>query len=191
MSNSSAVADDPLADLLQRAQIGDPAARERLFAVAYEELRIQARAQLRGGGRNTYLDTTVLVHESFLRFMQAGQLIGQDRGHFFAYAGRIMRSVVVDFARKRQAERRGGQVQHVPLDTQLAEDLRASDEDLLRIDEALQALQEADERLVRVVEMRFFAGMTEAEVADALGIADRTVRRDWEKAKLLLTATLR
>lgn len=184
-------ADDPLADLLERAQGGDAVARERLFAVAYDELRVQARAQLRGGGRNTYLDTTVLVHESFLRFMQAGQLNGKDRGHFFAYAGRIMRSVVVDFARKRQAERRGGQVQHVPLDTQLAEDLRASDEELIRIDEALQALQEVDERLVRVVEMRFFVGMTEAEVADALGVADRTVRRDWEKAKLLLTATLR
>ena len=182
---------DPLAELLRRAQAGDRIARERLFAVAYEELRVQARAQLRGGGRNTFLDTTVLVHESFLRFLQAGQLNGSDRGHFFSYAGRIMRSVIVDFARKRQAERRGGQAEHLPLDTQLAEDLRASDEDLIRIDEALQALQAVDERLVQVVEMRFFVGMTEAEVADALGIADRTVRRDWEKAKLLLTATLR
>jgi RNA polymerase sigma factor (TIGR02999 family) len=182
---------DQLTDLLQQAQQGDKAARERLFAVAYEELRACARGQLRGGGRNTLLDTTVLVHESFLRFMQAGQLQGSDRGHFFAYAGRVMRSVIVDFARKRQAERRGGGADHVPLDTQLAEDVRASDEDIVRINDALEALQEVDSRLVQVVEMRFFAGMTEAEVAGALGIADRTVRRDWEKAKLLLTATLR
>ena len=182
---------DQLSNLLQQAQAGDDAARERLFAVAYEELRVQARAQLRGGGRNTLLDTTVLVHESFLRFNQAGQLNGSDRGQFFSYAGRVMRSVIVDFARKRQAERRGGDAEHVSLDTQLAEDVRASDDELIRINEALEALQAVDDRLVRVVEMRFFAGMTEAEVADALGVADRTVRRDWEKAKLLLTATLR
>jgi len=182
---------DQLTDLLQRAQAGDVAARERLFVVAYEELRTQARSQLRSGGRNTLLDTTVLVHESFLRFMQAGQLSGTERGHFFAYAGRVMRSVIVDFARKRQAERRGGDAEHVSLDTQLAEDVRATDEELIRINEALEALQHVDHRLVQVVEMRFFAGMTEAEVADALGVADRTVRRDWEKAKLLLTATLR
>lgn len=182
---------DQLSELLKRAQQGDQSARESLFVAAYEELRRHARAQLRGGGRNTFLDTTVLVHESFLRFVQAGQLQGSDRGHFFSYAGRIMRSVIVDFARKRQTERRGGDADHVPLDTHLAEDLRANDGDMIRIDEALQALQEVDERLVRVVEMRFFAGMTEAEVADALGVTDRTVRRDWEKAKLLLTAALR
>ena len=100
---------------------------------------------LRAGGRNTFLDTTVLVHESFLRFLQAGRLNGSDRGQFFAYAGRIMRSVVVDFARKRQAERRGGELERVALDTQLAEDLRASDEQMLRINEALQALRKSTE----------------------------------------------
>lgn len=182
---------DQLTDLLQQAHGGDKAARERLFAVAYDELRRNARAQLRSGGRNTFLDTTVLVHESYLRFLQAGQLQGSDRGHFFAYAGRVMRSVIIDFARKRQAERRGGDAVHVALDTQLAEDVRASEDDLIRINEALEALQDVDARLVQVVEMRFFIGMTEAEVADALGVADRTVRRDWEKAKLLLTAALR
>jgi RNA polymerase sigma factor (TIGR02999 family) len=182
---------EQLTELLQRAHAGDEAARERLFAVAYEELRTHARSLLRGGGRNTFLDTTVLVHESFLRFLQAGRLNGEDRGHFFAYAGRIMRSVVVDFARKRQAERRGGELERVALDTQLAEDLRASDEQMLRINEALQALDEVDPRLVQVVEMRYFVGMTEPEIAGALGVAERTVRRDWEKAKLLLAATLR
>lgn len=181
---------EQLTELLQQAHAGDEAARERLFAVAYDELCAHARNVLRAGGRNTFLDTTVLVHESFLRFLQAGRLHGNDRDQFFAYAGRIMRSVVVDFARKRQAERRGGEFEHVALDTQLAEDLRASDEQVLRVDEALQTLQEVNARLVQVVEMRYFVGMTETEIARALGITERTVRRDWEKAKLLLLAAL-
>ena len=102
-----------------------------------------------------------------------------------------MRSVVVDFARKRQSERRGGEVAHVSLDTHVEQGVRASDEQTLRINEALQALQETDPRLVQVVEMRYFVGMTETEIAGALGVAERTVRRDWEKAKLLLLASLR
>jgi RNA polymerase sigma factor (TIGR02999 family) len=182
---------EQLTDLLQQAHACDGAARERLFAVAYNELRAHARNVLRAGGRNTFLDTTVLVHESFLRFLQAGRLHGSDRRQFFAYAGRIMRSVVVDFARKRQSERRGGEFEHVALDTQLAEHLRASDEQTLRVDEALEILQEVDARLAQVVEMRYFVGMTETEIADALSITERTVRRDWEKAKLLLLAALR
>jgi len=182
---------DSLTDLLQRARQGDQDAREHLFAVAYEELRNQARAQLRGGGHNTFLDTTVLVHESFLKFIQAGQLHTGDRGHFLAYAGRVMRSVIVEFVRKRQTERRGGDAVHDALDTQLAENLHASDAAIIKINEALQSLQDVDARLVQVVEMRFFAGMTEAEVAEALGIADRAAWRDWEKAKLLLTAVMR
>jgi RNA polymerase sigma factor (TIGR02999 family) len=182
---------DVLKDLLQRAHGGDEVARERLFAVAYEELRSQARAQLRGGGRNTLLNTTVLVHESYLRFLNAGQLTGAERGHFFSYAARVMRSVIVDFARQRQAERRGGDAVHISLNTQLGDNLSAGEDEVVRINDALEALQKLDERLVKVVEMRYFAGMTESEIADALEVTDRTVRRDWEKARLLLAASLR
>lgn len=182
---------DALRDLLQQAHGGDEAARERLFAVAYEELRSQARAQLRGGGRNTLLNTTVLVHESYLRFLNAGQLSGAERGHFFSYAARVMRSVIVDFARQKQAERRGGDAVHISLNTQLAENLSAGEDELVRINDALEALQKLDARLVQVVEMRYFAGMTESEIAEALEVTDRTVRRDWEKARLLLAASLR
>jgi RNA polymerase sigma factor (TIGR02999 family) len=182
---------DPLKDLLQRAHGGDQAAREQLFAVAYEELRSQARAQLRSGGRHTLLDTTVLVHESYLRFLRAGRLTGAERGHFFSYAAQVMRSVIVDSVRQRQADRRGGDAVHVQLDTRFAEDAAATDEQVIKINDALEALEKLDERLVRVVEMRYFAGMTETEVAEALGVTDRTVRRDWQKARLLLAAALR
>jgi RNA polymerase sigma factor (TIGR02999 family) len=181
---------DPLKDLLQRAQSGDQAAREQLFAVAYDELRSQARAQLRSGGRNTLLDTTALVHESYLRFLRAGRLSGAERGQFFAYAAQVMRSVIVDSVRARQADRRGGDAVHVSLDTRFADDVTASDEQVIRINEALESLEKVDARLVRVVEMRYFAGMTEAEVASALGVTDRTVRRDWQKARMLLAAAL-
>jgi RNA polymerase sigma factor (TIGR02999 family) len=182
---------DELKALLQRARDGDEEARTKLFAVAYEELRSRARAQLRDGGRNTLLNTTVLVHESYLRFLQAGQLSGTERGYFFSYAAQVMRSVIVDFARQRQAQRRGGDAIHVSLTTQFAEELVAGDDQVVRNNDALEALQKVDDRLVRVVEMRYFAGMTETEIAEALGVTDRTVRRDWQKARLLLAETLR
>jgi RNA polymerase sigma factor (TIGR02999 family) len=182
---------DELGRLLQRAHRGDKAAREQVFAVAYEELRALARAHLKNGGRNTLLDTTALVHESYLRFRRAGGLAGAERGRFFSYAARVMRSVIVDFARQRQTERRHGNSVHVPISSQLAEELRVSEDQIIKVSDALESLQQLDERLARVVEMRYFAGMTEGEIARALGVTDRTVRRDWEKAKLLLIASLR
>src|ERR1700754_143034 len=182
---------DPLKDLLQKAHEGNESARAQLFAVAYDELRSPPRAQLQGGGRNTLLDTTVLVHESYLRYLNAGQLSNAERGYFFSYAAQVMRSVIVDFARQRQSQRRGGDAVHVSLTTQFAEELIAGDDQVVRINDALEVLQKVDERLVRVVEMRYFAGMTETEIADALGVTDRTVRRDWQKARLLLAEPLR
>jgi RNA polymerase sigma factor (TIGR02999 family) len=182
---------DRLRNLLVEARNGNGDARAQLFAVAYDELRSHARAQLRNGGRSTLLNTTVLVHESYLRFLQAGHLAGVERGQFFSYAAQVMRSVVVDFARHRRAQRRGGDAPHIPLNPELAEQVSAFDDQVVKMDEALEALKGVDERLVHVVEMRYFAGMTEAEVASALGVTERTVRRDWQKARLLLAAALR
>jgi RNA polymerase sigma factor (TIGR02999 family) len=182
---------DQLKALLQSAHDGNEGAREQLFAVAYEELRSRARALLGASGRNTLLNTTVLVHESYLRFSNAGQLSGAERGYFFSYAARVMRSVIVDFARQAQAQRRGGDADHLPLTTQLSEGLAASEDQVVRINDALEDLQNIDERLAQVVEMRYFAGMTESEIAVALSVTERTVRRDWQKARLLLAATLR
>lgn len=182
---------DPLKDLLQKAHEGNETARAQLFAVAYDELRLRARAQLQGGGRNTLLDTTVLVHESYMRYLNAGHLSSAERAHFFSYAAHVMRSVIVDFARRRQAQRRGGDAVHVPLTTQFAESVGVSEDQIVKINDALDELQKLDERLAQVVEMRYFGGMTEGEIAAALGITERTVRRDWLKARLLLAESLR
>jgi RNA polymerase sigma factor (TIGR02999 family) len=180
-----------LTDLLLRANEGDEDARQQLFANAYQELRVLARARLREGGRNTLLDTTTLVHESFLRFVQAGRLRVNDRAHFFAYAASIMRSVIVDFARQRNALRRGGDAEHVTLDTWVNESMAADENQLVDIHDALSRLEATDPQMVRIVEMRFFAGMSEAEIATALNVNERAVRRDWERARLLLSVVLR
>jgi RNA polymerase sigma factor (TIGR02999 family) len=180
-----------LTDLIQRAQGGDAAAFRDLFDATYQDLRILARRRLAGGGRGTLLDTTALVHESFMRFANAGNLQLNDRLHFLRYASHVMRSVIVDIARAGKAERRGGDAPHVTLDTALGDGLAQGEEEILRVHEALEELQSLDARIVKVVEMRYFAGMTEGEVATALGVTDRTVRRDWEKARLLLARALR
>jgi len=177
--------------LLARVTAGDGAARDALFAAAYRELHRLAHARLHdSGGRGTVLDTTALVHESYLRFLHAGQLRGEDRRAFFAYASRVMRSVIVDAVRERQAERRGGDLERLTLDTQLIDNLPAGEDEVLKVHEALEALAQAEPRLARVVEMRYFGGYSEQEVADALDVTDRTVRRDWDKARLLLGAML-
>jgi RNA polymerase sigma factor (TIGR02999 family) len=180
-----------LTDLIHRAQRGDVDAADSLFAATYADLRRLARARLRSGGRNTVLDTSSLVHESYLRFAGAGRLQIEDRVHFMRWAGRVMRSVIVDFARRRQAERRGGDQQRLTLTTGVAGELASGEAEILSVHEALDELAALDGRMAQVVEMRYFGGMTEAEIAEALGITDRTVRRDWEKARLLLREALK
>jgi len=179
-----------LGDLISRVNRGEAGAQEELFAAAYGELHKLARSRLRHGGRSTVLDTTALVHESYLRFLSGNQLRAEDRHAFFAYASKVMRSVIVDSVRERRAERRGGDHERLTLSTQLLEGLAGPEEDVLRVNEALDLLAQAEPRLAKVVEMRYFGGYTEAEVAEALGVNDRTVTRDWEKARLLLASML-
>jgi len=181
---------DGIGGLIARVNAGEPGAQSELFAAAYGELRALARARLRGGGRSTVLDTTALVHESYLRFVRNGRLRSEDRRAFFAYASRVMRAVIVDAVREHLADRRGGAAEWLTLDTQIGDELPAAGRDLLRVEEALQVLAEAEPRLAQVVEMRYFGGYDDAEIADALGVAERTVRRDWNKARLLLAAIL-
>jgi RNA polymerase sigma factor (TIGR02999 family) len=178
-------------DLIQRARHGDAAALQGVFDVAYTELRSLARVRLRKSGRNALLDTTALVHEAYLRFANAGRLNVDDRAHFLRYASHAMRSVIVDTVRERVAARRGGGAPHVTLNSEVDRPADASETEILRVHEALEELALRDARLVQVVEMRYFAGMTDAEVGAALGLNERTVRRDWEKARLLLAEALR
>jgi RNA polymerase sigma factor (TIGR02999 family) len=168
---------------------GDDSGPPELTTQMYRQLRVLARARLRSGGRETLLDTTALVHEAYLR-LAGVEMPPDERRRFLAYASRTMRSVIVDFARKRQAERRGGDLFFVTLTGTLAERPTAAADDIVRVHEALDELAHIDARLAQVVEMRYFAGLTEAQIAQALSISERTVRRDWEKARLLLAGAL-
>jgi RNA polymerase sigma factor (TIGR02999 family) len=165
---------------------------QTLFPALYNELRRLARSKLASGGRHTLLDTSSLVHEAFMRMQRDGGVKVNDREHFMAYAASTMRSVVIDFVRRRNADRRGGGVEHAPLDTQTMQAalVGASDDEILAVHTALLTLEKVDARLVRVVEMRYFAGLTDAEIGSALGVTDRTVRRDWDRARLLLADML-
>jgi RNA polymerase sigma factor (TIGR02999 family) len=179
-----------LTELLGRIQAGDTGARDALFSAAYLELHRLARARLRDGGRNTVLDTTSLVHESYLRFLHAGELRAEDRRAFFAYASQVMRSVIVNSIRERIAEKRGGDQRPLTLSTGLAVNVVDSEETVLKVHEALQDLEKAEPRLAQVAQMRYFGGYSEKEIADTLEVTERTVQRDWEKARLILAAAL-
>lgn len=180
-----------LTALLRRAQQGDAAAADEVFAQSYPLLERIARARLRPHARTPSLDTGSLVHEAYLRFVQSGRLRVEDRVHFQRWAARAMRSIIVDAARRRLAERRGGGAARVSLTTDLPVAAAETGEDIVvRVHDALERFPERDARAAQVVELRFFAGMTEPEVAEVLGVTDRTVRRDWEKARLLLAALL-
>jgi RNA polymerase sigma factor (TIGR02999 family) len=164
---------------------------DEMFAATYRELRKLARARLRAGGRNTLLDTTALVHETFVKVSANAAAHFPDRARFLAYASRAMRSVIVDFARQRLAGRRGGDAVHVPFTVQFADGGAAGELEIMRVHDALEALVRVDQRMARVVEMRYFGGLTEAEIAEALGVTDRTVRRDWDQARLFLAGVLK
>ena len=176
--------------LLELMRSGDAAARDALFVSAYQELRRIARGRLRQGGRSTFLDTTSLVHECYLRFVGVGELRAKDRRGFFAYASQVMRSVIVNSVRERQAERRGGDAPQLTLSTELAANLAGDEATILKVHEALVVLEQADARLAQVAQMRYFGGYTEREIAETLGVTERTVQRDWEKARMILVAAL-
>ncbi|HTZ71093.1 MAG TPA: ECF-type sigma factor [Acetobacteraceae bacterium] len=168
---------------------GNAAAIDALWSGLYPDLKQLARSRLRRSGQNTLLDTTGLVNDAYLRVAGAAALREASPGQFLAYAARTMRSVVIDLARERQALRRGGDLARMTLNTAVVDAVAAEDEPL-QIDEALQELAKVEPRLSQVVEMRYFGGFTEAEIGAALGVTERTVRRDWEKARLLLRAML-
>jgi len=177
--------------LLKAAGAGDGQAADQVMSLLYADLRRLARSRLRRSGELTLLDTTALVHESYLRLQGSGELEFVDRGRFLAYAAKVMRTIVIDMVRGARAERRGGEALHVTLNTEVGESLARPDDEILRVHEALEELAAVDERLAQVVEMRYFGGLTEAEIAQALGVTERTVQRDWQKARLFLSMALK
>ena len=172
--------------LLVQMSGGNRAALDALLPIIYDELHQLAQAQLRGRGRpGETLNTTGLVHEAYFRLVDHHAVDWQDRTHFFAVAARAMRQVIVTYARKRSAQKRGGGVPNLSLD-----DVAVGDEQpaahVIALDEALARLAELDARQAQVVECRFFAGFTVEETAQALSISESTVKRDWKTAKLWL-----
>ena len=174
-----------LTDLLRAAQAGDGTSSDRLFELIYADLKRMAHRRLYGSSGMAELDTTSLVHESFLRLTERGQLHATDRQAFFGYVGRVMRSVVIDHVRSRQTQKRGGDLDLVTLTTGV-EGESFDDERLLAMNAALDALERIAPDYHRLVEMRYFAGLSVREVAELRSTSTRTVEREWEKARAFL-----
>ena len=176
-------------DLLLDSTGGDPQALDRLFPLVYDQLRRIAHRELRRAQPNNTLTTTEIVHEAYLRLVDQNRVAQGERAVFFAVAAVAMRRLVIEYARRASAQKRGGGTRPLSLD----ESVMAADERndmLLALDDALTRLAELNERITRVVECRYFGGLTEQETADALGVTARTVRRDWVKAKAWLYSEL-
>ena len=171
--------------LLKEWGDGDEQALDELTPLVYEELRQQAARYLRRERPNHSLQATALINEAFLRLIDVKDVEWQSRAHFFAIAAKLMRRILVDHARRRDAEKRGGPQFCLTLDEGLAW-TNQPDVDLLAIDEALDKLAIIDEQQARVVELRFFSGLTVEETATALGISPKTVKRDWSVARAWL-----
>lgn len=175
-----------LTQLLHAASDGDQPALNRLVALLYVDLKQLAHRCRRG---NEALDTTSLVHECYLRFLNSGDLAVNDRAHFFNLSARVMRQLLCDYARERLADKRGGGAQHFELREDDAS-VRAEAEHFLAVDQALEQLAERNPDQARVVECRFFAGLTEQETAEATGRSLRSVQREWQKARDWLSRRL-
>jgi RNA polymerase sigma-70 factor, ECF subfamily len=186
--------DAPITHLLQSWSAGDRAAAERVLPLIYEELRGIAARQLGREREGHTLQPTALVNEAYLRLSRQAGLDWPSRGHFFAFAARLIRRILVDYARHRNRAKREGGCERVTLDlgevADLADLALQKLPDLLALDEALTGLEQADPRMATVVELRFFAGLSREEVAEQLGISVETVSRDWRRAKAWLYTAL-
>ena len=189
-------ADEPpapaITQLLHRAAQGDRAALGEVFESLYPDLKRIARARLYSQGRGDGMQTTTLVHESFLKLVEGKLARLDDRRHFFAYAAKTMRHLIIDSAREHLAERRGAGAEHVTLGAaeQVPSVGAGNDEQLLQVHAALAELENLDPGLAELVELRYFGGYTETEVAGLLGVNERTVRRRWNKGRAWLYLAL-
>ena len=169
---------------------GDKEALDELMPLVYAELRKLARGYMRNQPTDHTLQTTALVNEAYLRLIDSSRVNWQNRTHFFAISAQLMRRILVDFARRRSSRKRGGEVQKVTLEETLVVPLEQKT-DLVALDEALKELAEISPRQSQTVELRYFGGLSEEEIAEHLGVSVRTVRRDWSVARAWLFNQLR
>ena len=184
MSTDDSADATTIARLIVAADGGSAASAEALFTTLYQELHRLARRQLRGGSAGASLGATTLLHECYVDM--AGRAVAfPDRQRFIAYAARAMRGLIVDYVRERRAQKRGGEFHLTALDTDVAESVAEVD-DTVRLGDALDQLLVTDAALAELVELKFFCGFSFAEIAAMRGVSERTVQRDWQKARLLL-----
>ncbi len=177
--------DDPIGALIAAADAGGGPAQKALFEALYAELHRLAEAHVHRAGRHVTLGTTTLLHEAYLEISKRDALAFPDRRHFFAYASRAMRGLVIDYVRQRFAQKRGGELTFTVLDDEVAAPA-ASTTDVERIGAGLEELERLDPALAQLVDLKFFCGFTFAEIAAMRGVSERTIQRDWAKARVLL-----
>ena len=172
-------------EILEAVSAGDRTSAAKLMDLVYDDMRKLARKYLAGPTPDHTLAPTAVVHEAFIKLIDQKRVDWRGRSHFFAAGAKAMRQILVDYARKRVSLKRGGDRQRIPIGPDVAISPK-KDEDVLALNEALEELAKVDEQLARIVELRFFGGMTNAEVAEALGIAERTVKKKWTATRLWL-----
>jgi RNA polymerase sigma factor (TIGR02999 family) len=186
MLEANAMSRDDITQILRAVREGGSDALQALLPLVYGELRAMAHRNLSPNSRDVTLDTTALVHEAYIRLFDRAPADWQDRRHFFSVAAIAMRQIIVDHARRRGAAKRGGSLRRLDLEdaSHVAVDEQA--DDIVALHDALLRLSQLDERLARIVELRFFGGLSVAEVAEVMDMSERTVKRDWRKARALL-----
>jgi len=177
---------DQLTGMLRAWNAGDASALERLTPIVYSELHRLARQRMLAEGPGHVLQPSALVNEAFVRLMTGSPGEWRDRAHFFAFSSKLMRQILVDFARKHNATRRGQGVRHLPADAATVVGVEPQFANFVDLDAALEELAQRNERQARVVELRYFGGLENAEVAEVLGVSEDTVMRDWKFSRAWL-----
>ena len=180
-----------LSTLVASAEQGDVAASDALFTALYDELHRMARRELARRSSGVTLSATTLLHEAYLDISQRESAAFPDRNRFMGYASRVMRGVIIDYARRRQAQKRGGLFEITSIATDVPEAAASDPDELMRLSDALDDLETDDPRLARIVDLKFFCGFSFVEIAAMMGVSERTTQRDWEKARAYLHRVLR
>jgi RNA polymerase sigma factor (TIGR02999 family) len=180
-----------LSSLIASAEQGDRAAADQLFSALYDELHRMARRELSKRGAGMTLGATTLLHEAYLDISDREGVAFPDRNRFMGYAAKAMRGLIIDYARRRQAQKRGGEFEITSISTDLAEPSSADPDELTLLSSALDELERTDPGLARVVDLKFFGGFSFAEIASMMAVSERTIYRDWQKARIYLQATHR